>query len=142
MNLLLKRIAPKPTYAIGKLCIVGDTELKKICDTLEDAVRPPGIKIPGETAIPAGMYEVVYTYSNRFKTMMPELLNVPGFTGIRIHSGNTDKDTEGCILVGENKVKGQVIKSKETFNRLMEILRPAFSREKVFIVIIDKDEAS
>ena len=66
---------------------------------------------------------------------MPRLLNVPAFEGIRIHSGNTAADTDGCILVGLNRVKGKVINSRETFNKLMAILEPAVANEGATITI-------
>lgn len=69
-------------------------------------------KVYGETAIPTGTYSVTYTYSTRFKKYMPLINNVKGFDGIRIHSGNTAKDTLGCIIVGDNKVVGKVINSR------------------------------
>jgi len=119
MNLELKRISCKPAYTIGKLYIDG----KYFCDTLEDAVRPAGVKIKGETAIPVGTYKVEMTMSNRFKRVLPLLLNVPNFDGIRIHRGNTAADTEGCILVGENKQVGKVINSTDTEIELVLLLK-------------------
>lgn len=94
-SLALLRDTYTDKTTIGKLILNGE----EICDTLEDTVRN-GPKILGKTAIPSGHYKVVVTYSNRFKTALPLLLDVPGFEGIRIHAGNTDADTEGCILVG------------------------------------------
>ena len=128
MNLELIRKYKLPTYTIGKLYIDGEY----FCDTLEDKDRGltdsmfvseiSKIKIKKETAIPTGTYKVTITYSNRFKKNMPLINDVKGFEGIRIHSGNTDKDTEGCILVGFNKVKGNVINSRDTYNKLFSIL--------------------
>lgn len=105
-----------PDYTIGKLYIDG----KYFCDTLEDAVRK--VKIPGKTAIPAGTYFCVWSHSPRFGRILPELIDVLNYTGVRIHTGNTADDTEGCILVGENKVKGKVINSKATFEKLEQEL--------------------
>ena len=118
MNIIIKRIFKGPDYTIGKLYIDG----KYFCDTLEDTVRAPGVKIPGKTAIPAGKYKIKLTESLRFKKLMPRLENVPGFTGVLIHAGNTAEDTEGCILVGKNRVKGKVLDSRETFARLFRLL--------------------
>lgn len=128
MDLILKRIAYKPTYTIGRFYING----KYFCDTIEDKDRNltsnmtlediSKIKVKGQTAIPKGTYKVNITYSPRFKKDMPLIENVIGFGGIRIHSGNTAEDTEGCIIVGENKVVGKVINSKETYNKLFSIL--------------------
>jgi len=118
MKLELKRLYFKDTYTIGKLYVDGDY----LCDTLEDKHRSDGIKVYGETCIPEGTYRVILNYSNRFKKIMPLLLNVFGFIGIRIHSGNTDKDTLGCILVGENKFKGALINSRIAFANLMSLL--------------------
>jgi hypothetical protein len=113
----------------------------KICDTLEDEVRPDGVKIAGLTAIPPGIYEVKYTYSTRFKTYLPELIDVPGFTAIRIHAGNTAEDTEGCILAGQNKIKGQVINSRITLVKLLHIVEPALrAAEKTFIEVKNKGD--
>ena len=126
MKLELKRIAYKETYTIGKLYIDGIY----FCDTLENKVR--AIKIKDKTAIPCGTYKVQITYSNRFKKMMPLLLNVPGFDGIRIHSGNTSEDTSGCVLVGQNKVKGKLVNSKMIYEMLMVKL----NKEKDIEIII------
>lgn len=128
MILTLDRKYKLPTYTIGKLYIDGEY----FCDTLEDKDRGltddmtvseiSKIKIKKETAIPTGTYKVTITYSNRFKKNMPLINDVKGFEGIRIHSGNTDKDTEGCVLVGFNKIKGNVINSRDTYNKLFSIL--------------------
>lgn len=128
MILTLDRKYKLPTYTIGKLYI--DEEY--FCDTLEDKDRGltddmtvseiGKIKIKKETAIPTGTYKITITYSNRFKKNMPLINDVKGFEGIRIHSGNTNHDTEGCILVGFNKIKGNVINSRDTYNKLFSIL--------------------
>ena len=101
------------------------------CDTLEDKVRVMNSindKIKGETAIPAGTYKITLEMSPRFKRKLPLLHDVPYFSGILIHRGNTAKDTHGCILVGENKVKGQVINSTKAEVALMDILTKAVSK--------------
>lgn len=100
------RIAKKPNYTIGKLYIEG----QYLCDTLEDAVRPE--KIQGKTAIPEGTYQVIMNMSNRFKKIMPLLIDVPNYEGVRIHSGNTPEDTEGCILLGKNTKVGMITDSR------------------------------
>ena len=129
MKLLLTRTAKRPTYTIGKLHIDGEY----FCDTLEDADRGlrqdmplseiKRIKVANETAIPTGTYDVIVNMSPKFGRMLPRLLNVHGFDGVLIHRGNTDKDTSGCILVGENKVVGKVINSTTYENVLVEILK-------------------
>lgn len=140
MKIVLKRIALRDTYTIGKLYI----DDKYICDTVEDKVRDinkNGVfdngekKVYGETAIPYGTYEVKWTYSNRFKKYMPELLNVPNFSGIRIHSGNTAADSLGCIIVGENKAVGKVLNSRATVNKLYPIIEKGCKEGKVTITI-------
>ena len=132
MKVLVKRIYKGDTYTIGRMFIDG----QYVCDTLEDPVRILNEyedKVYGKTAIPEGVYQVKLTYSPRFKTILPEILNVQFFSGIRIHAGNTAEDSEGCILVGENKVKGKVINSKKTLEKLMKILKSA--QDPIFLQI-------
>ena len=93
------------------------------CWTLEDVVRE--VKIPGETAIPAGRYAVQLSLSQRFQKLLPEILTVPGFTGIRIHAGNTQADTAGCLLVGRIRAYDRVEESKLALMHVMEHLRRA-----------------
>lgn len=140
MKLLLKRIALKPEYTIGKLYI----DDQYFCDTLEDRVRLTSkmslsemrrLKVYGKTAIPDGTYKVIIDKSVKYGKRMPRLLHVPCFEGIRIHSGNVAEDTDGCILVGINSEVGKVLSSRETFNKLMNILEPACSNDDVFITI-------
>jgi hypothetical protein len=116
---------------IGELSVDGKFE----CFTLEDMVRP--VKLKGMTAIPAGSYEVVVTFSERFQRLLPLLLNVPGFDGVRIHTGNTDLDTEGCILVGKAKKTDAIQSSKAAFDDLFPKIQAAAQREKIFIHIGD-----
>ena len=128
MRLTLKRIANRKDYCIGKLYING----KYFCDTLEDVDRGlddsmseddiKQIKIKGQTAIPVGIYTVLLTYSPKYKKVMPLINNVKGYSGIRIHSGNSSKDTEGCLLVGKNTVVGRLTDSRNTFNALFKRL--------------------
>ena len=111
-----------PNYTIGHLYIND----KYFCDTLEDKVRQLDSiedKIKHKTAIPKGKYKVVVTMSPRFKRLLPLLLNVPFFEGIRIHRGNDENDTSGCIIVGENKIKGKVINSTYYEKKLVELLK-------------------
>jgi hypothetical protein len=107
MELLLKRLHKTDESTIGELSINGKFE----CYTLEDVERKE--KIYGKTAIPKGTYNVVMTMSNRFKIVLPLLLNVPNFEGVRIHAGNTAKDTEGCILLGQTRAINFVGSSKK-----------------------------
>ena len=141
MKLLLKRIALRESYTIGKLYVDGTY----FCDTCEDRVRDNNRdgdlddigegKVYGQTAIPYGTYKVVMNvqsprYSQRAayawcKGYLPRLVDVPHFDGILIHSGNDATHSAGCILVGENKVRGQVINSMATLKRLVNILKSA-----------------
>ncbi len=139
MKLTLKRIALKSTYTIGRLYIDG----AYFCDTLEDKVVDTNKngtfdgdekKVYGETAIPYGTYTVILSMSNRFGRLLPLLLDVPEFSGIRIHSGNTEEDTLGCILVGENKAVGKVLNSRKTERALMSRLLDCDDEIKIEIV--------
>lgn len=134
MKLELTRKYYRPEYTIGSLLVDG----KYFCDTLEDRVRDLETeeKIPGATAIPAGTYKVVVNISTRFKRKLPRLLEVPGFDGILIHRGNTANDTSGCILLGENKVRGKVINSAVYEIRLTEMLEKAQTEGEDIVIII------
>jgi len=127
MYLQLVRENIGDTATEGKLFLNGTEE----CFTLEDKDRKlenGGEKVYGETAIPRGIYEVILTMSTRFKKVLPLLLNVPQFGGIRIHAGNTSEDTEGCILVGNKSVEGNddfIGESRLAFDRLMTKLETA-----------------
>jgi len=144
MELTLNTKTKLPLKTIGELLVNG----KKFCDTLEDRERLVwsllpfkqllGTKIFGTTAIPAGRYEVVVTYSDRFKRRLPLLLNVPQFDSVRIHGGNTEADTEGCVLIGKLEPKAQVIYGAKTLgllDKLMAILEPASKTGKIFITV-------
>ncbi len=135
MKLKLERLYLKPDYTIGKLYIDG----KYFCDTLEDQVRNLANekKIPKQTAIPVGVYEVIVNISPRFRRKLPRLLDVPGFDGILIHRGNTAEDTAGCILAGENRKRGKVVNSTRYEQQLTRILERAQEKgEKITIEII------
>lgn len=149
MELRLDRIFKTDEYTIGELY----ANSVYLFDTLEDKVRVlPAIcpntsknkkctckeKVYGKTAIPAGVYEVKLTYSNRFKRFLPEILNVPHFLGIRFHSGNKASETEGCILVGNwDSTKGNwVSNSRKCMEQLMDILGKAKNnKEKITLTI-------
>ena len=140
MKIEVKRIAKKSTYTIGRMYIEG----KYFCDTLEDKDRlltqnTPlstimSVKMPGSTAIPTGTYKVIVNMSPKFKRNLPRLIDVPGFEGILIHRGNTDKDSAGCILVGENKIVGKVINSTVYEKKLVNILQN--TKEDITITIV------
>ncbi len=163
MELILKRIAKRKSYTIGKLFLVVDkltseqvdksdeegnnSSTKQLvnssteeyfCDTLEPTWRDyahGAYKMKGCSAIPEGRYPVVVTWSPKFEQWLPLLLNVPKFSGIRIHAGNTSCDTEGCILVGENREVGKLLDSRRTLARLMKLLRERPEGEAIHITI-------
>lgn len=138
MRLELKRIARKKDYTIGKIYANG----RYICDSIEDVDRGlddsmdlkeiQAKKVYGETAIPTGIYRIKITYSSKYKKQMPLVEDVKGFEGIRIHSGNTAKDSLGCIIVGENKVKGKVINSRATYNKLFDLIK---NEKDIYLII-------
>lgn len=117
MKIKVDRIYKGESYTIGKMYLNGEY----FCDTLEDAIRP--VKIPNETAIPAGTYKVEVTYSPRFKRNLPLLIDVPNYTGIRIHNGSNKDHTSGCILVGFNTSKGKLTDSRKTSDQLTNLLK-------------------
>ena len=187
MELILKRIAKKKGYTIGRLYIkapapynppVGDEQSKRedplpptgglrgapgdlrgasggqlegsfLCDTLEPTAlelkttvdKAAVLRSPRKTAalkpfaIPEGRYPLVVTWSPKFKEWLPLLLHVRGFEGIRIHAGNTAADTQGCILVGENRRKGQVLDSRRTLSLLKRMLAHRPLGEAVYITV-------
>lgn len=153
MELILKRIFKGDKYTIGKLYINGEYN----CDTLEDTDRDltknmslkeiQSIKQKGITAIPSGKYSVTLDIqSPKFKHYkqysfcdgyLPRLVGVPGFDGILIHIGNKPEDTDGCILVGKNKVKGQVVESTDTFKKLYNRLKTAQDNHEPITITIE-----
>ena len=186
MEIVVKRIAKKNTYTIGRLYLLADGDVKRktlpgkhtgdkrsfrnsfdmeklskdtyFCDTLEPTWRNlKGVelqpeeengrlgrvsgkkaqKMKGHTAIPEGTYPLLVTLSPRFKEWLPYLQGVPDFEGIRIHAGNYPDDTQGCILVGENRQKGMVVNSRIWLHRLKKRIGEARGKdESVWITII------
>jgi hypothetical protein len=129
MKILLKRLHKTANSTIGELSINGKFE----CYTLEDVERES--KIYGKTAIAKGTYEIVMTMSNRFKIVLPLLVNVPNFEGVRIHAGNSAKDTEGCILLGQTRAIDFIGSSKKAMANFTPKLKKALLTEKVYLTI-------
>ncbi|MDO4163846.1 MAG: DUF5675 family protein [Bacteroides sp.] len=137
MELILTRIDKRDACTMGRLEIDGRT----FCDTLEPTWRNfgpgrPGKKVPGQTAIPEGRYPVVITHSPKLGQYLPLLLHVPGFSGIRIHAGNSPHDTQGCILVGNREYDNAVVNSRHWVRQLKAAIVEAKERgEGVWITV-------
>ena len=124
MKLKLQRYLFAEDYTMGLLFIDGIF----FCDTIEDKYRGQNLtttKVANETCVPYGVYNVKITYSSKFKKDMPQILDVPYFVGVRIHSGNKATDTSGCIIVGVKSKNGEVVESRKTYNALMRRLETA-----------------
>lgn len=145
MELLLERKYCKPHYTIGKLYV----DNVYLCDTLEPPYGATTSDMTpyeitrvkarsGLISIPKGSYQVIINHSPRFHKDLPLLLNVPGYEGIRIHTGNTVSDTVGCILVGYNRRKGMVLNSRSAMYFLMEKLNGAVARKEKIWITIDR----
>jgi len=132
MKIVLHRFEYGTNYTIGKLYIDDVYQ----CYTLEDKVRET--KIKDESAIWTGVYKLIVDFSTRFQKMMPHILNVPEFEGIRIHSGNTDKDTSGCILVGETWAGTDFIaNSRSAYNRIYAIILAAHIKGENITITVE-----
>jgi hypothetical protein len=122
VELLLARKWFSPVATVGELFVAGRHQ----CFTLEDFVRE-GEKVPGATAIPTGRYALKVNYSRRFNMVLPILVDVPQFSGVRIHAGNTHEDTSGCILVGKEREPDAIRNSRVALGELLDVLvLPAF----------------
>lgn len=143
MLITIDRAWKRESYTMSRLFVDGEN----FCNALEDTDRGlyQGLcreyvlakKVKGATAIPRGTYNVIYTYSPRFKRKLPLIENVTGYEGVRIHPGNTAKDTEGCILVGQNLKVGMVLNSREWTEKLITKMQTAWSKgEKVKLKIM------
>lgn len=148
MEILIERKWKNDTYTVGALYVNGKrfADGKHNCCTLEDKDRGLDqgmdtakimfLKKPHVTAIPTGKYKVTVTYSPRFKRMLPLVNDVPGFSGIRIHPGNTAEDTDGCILVGENTSKGRVNNSRHWFDMLYKVISTHLENKDTVTLVI------
>lgn len=151
MEIIVAREHFNDVCSIGSLRIEGDDVLlytledkdRKLSIT-DDLLTISKIKVFGKTAIPYGRYEVLMTYSNRFRQTMPLLLGVPGFEGVRIHSGNTAEDTEGCILVGYVKdvLNSRVMNSRTAISELYMLITEKIKAEKVYITITKLEQSA
>lgn len=145
MEIILKRTTFTDNSTIGELKVANPNGLGYHAFSIEDVDRElhqtdnltkiKSIKVHGKTAIPYGRYRVIVSYSNRFKKYLPELLDVPGWAGVRIHAGNTSADTEGCILPGFSKTTDFVGESRKAFDALFKLIKEAEKKEKIYITI-------
>ena len=110
------------------------------CFTLEDTARPVGIKIAKETCIPVGEYPVIVDFSQRFQKQMPHVLNVPMFEGIRIHSGNTAADTEGCPIVGYQRGPDLIWESTKAYTDVFEKIKSAFDKQEPICLVVTNEQ--
>lgn len=144
MELTLSRKIFNETSTEGNLSING----KWFCDVLEDRVRAepgewkPECKIKGQTAIAYGRYQVLVTWSNKFKRMLTQIMNVPDFEGIRIHNGTTEKNTEGCVLVSyhDDDINHRLFNEKTAMNDLCNLIEATQKNEKIFINIVKAED--
>ena len=137
LRLLADRAWGKPEYTISRFFVNGE----RWCECLEDTNRGlkstmsteeiKAKKVYGKTAIPSGKYRVTYTYSPKFKKYLPLVNDVPCFSGIRFHAGNTNKDTEGCLLLGKNSKVGMVTNSTYWTNKLIDKIRDAINHGEI-----------
>lgn len=130
MNIIVFRDTFTEKSTIGTMYVDGEFQ----CYTLEDVLRLE--KVYGKTAIPCGVYEIELNYSPKYKRIMPQILGVPNFQGIRIHSGNSAEDTEGCILVGQIKSKDYISNSKLAYKALYSKLEKAFEANDTITITI------
>jgi hypothetical protein len=131
LHITVQRQSLKDDRTLGEMIIDG----AHFCWTIEDAVRDR--KVPNDTAIPTGVYEVVVNWSQRFGKALPLLMNVPGFTGVRFHGGNGPDDTEGCILVGARHDEERIWDCATTASMLTFQIRNACSSGKVFVEVLN-----
>lgn len=142
MELRVERLWPRENYIVGRLYVnnefFSNTLEDKIIDKNKNGIFDNGEKkVYGESAIPYGKYKVIYNWSPKFGRNLPRLLDVPHFEGILIHSGNTARDSAGCILVGKNTSKGMLSESRYTSDKLNEIIDAAQKRgEEITIEIV------
>lgn len=139
LQFLLDRKWRKDTYTIGRLYVNGEF----LCNTIEDVDRKLNqnmsateiqkIKVMAETAIPTGTYAMRVSLSPKFKRELVEIVNVPAFSGIRIHRGNTPQDSAGCVIVGENTSKGRLTNSTKYELQITEMVKKA---DYAYITII------